>query len=262
MLVKWLGINMSNICGYLKVPCISYFQVHTIILCIEHIHFPILQRLNRGAADTCPCPLLQHLNSTSVRTLHLSACLFKAPPSRKAQSALIGKPSQTWAGIAHSVYANIDMTGGVVEGNDCIVVTSHITEVLTACLKAQFLSTGCVHFSVDWVFWYSHSIYIALRHALKVHIVFFFSIVPHEARVSVAAGGWTEKRCSTQRLLLRGPAFFVRLLWELPVETSQLGWWRHHRTFFFFLAWAIIFIIFLSPMDHVMHPHPPCSDVT
>lgn len=31
--------------------------------------------------------------------------------------------------------------------------------------------------------------------------------------------------------------------------------------FFFILALAIIFTVFLSPINHVMPPHPPCSDV-
>lgn len=35
------------------------------------------------------------------------------------------------------------------------------------------------------------------------------------------------------------------------------SWWL----FFLFLAEAIIFFMCLSPMDHVMQPHPPCSDV-
>ena len=40
---------------------------------------------------------LQHLYSPSVWTLPFSTCLFM-PPFRKAQSALIGHLSQTWAG--------------------------------------------------------------------------------------------------------------------------------------------------------------------
>lgn len=31
--------------------------------------------------------------------------------------------------------------------------------------------------------------------------------------------------------------------------------------FLFFLVWVIIFTILLSPMDQIMHPHPPGSDV-
>lgn len=36
-----------------------------------------------------------------------------------------------------------------------------LKEVLTACFKAEFLNSGCVHFSVDWAVWYIDSIYIA-----------------------------------------------------------------------------------------------------
>lgn len=32
--------------------------------------------------------------------------------------------------------------------------------------------------------------------------------------------------------------------------------------FFFLLSQVIIFTLFSSPMDQVMQPHPPCSDVT
>lgn len=35
------------------------------------------------------------------------------------------------------------------------------TEILTACLQAQFLNTNCEQCSVNWAFWYFHSIYKA-----------------------------------------------------------------------------------------------------
>lgn len=57
-------------------------------------------------------------------------------------------------------------TGFMTEGGDFIVIYHKFTEALTASLKAQFLNMACVHFSVDWAFWYFwYSIYEAPRPA-------------------------------------------------------------------------------------------------
>ena len=42
----------------------------------------------------------------------------------------------------------------------------YICDITNTYLKAQFLKTGCLYFSMDWAFWYFHSIYIAPRPAI------------------------------------------------------------------------------------------------
>lgn len=76
-----------------------------------------------------------------------------------------------------------------------------------------------------------------------VHTAFFFW-APAFFNCSKCGAILWKKRCSVL-------SFF--LLRKMLVTSTSL--------FFFFLALTItLTFIFLSPIDHPMHPHPPCSD--
>ena len=75
--------------------------------------------------------LILFIAAAPRRTHCFSSCLFKAPPSRKAQYALTGQLSQACASCplcfhfsSMDIFCNPSRAGGVAECGDCIVVTS------------------------------------------------------------------------------------------------------------------------------------------
>ena len=130
-----------------RIRCYADFQFHTFIWGDNKTFFTCL---NIREKKNNIFPLLSIVTS-SVCRLHFSACLFKA--------SLIGQHPQAWAGTTHWIY-----TSGLLLWVRWRQLWHHnLTEVLTARLKAQFLNIGCVHFSMYWVCWYTHSIDIAHR---------------------------------------------------------------------------------------------------
>lgn len=74
------------------------------------------------------CPLLQHLHSPPVWTVHPSACLFKASlrqsPVGSDWSSLTGLSMHRPPPFCISSAGILSCAGGVSEGGDCIVLTS------------------------------------------------------------------------------------------------------------------------------------------
>ncbi len=63
-------------------------------------------------------------------------------------------------GLAKGRWAVLGM---VTEGGDLSSWHHIFPEVTSACEKAQLLYAGCVHFTVDWLFWNLYGSYIAPR---------------------------------------------------------------------------------------------------
>ncbi len=61
--------------------------------------------------------------------------------------------------------------GMVTEGSDWVVWRHIFTEVTRAREKAQLLYAGCVHFTVDWLFWNIYDSYKTPRPQLSWKIV-------------------------------------------------------------------------------------------
>ncbi len=143
--------------------------------------------------NTCTVPPLLDRHGKFVFTItymldviHLIVTVLSDRPSFEWECNVTGRPiwfrplkltfstcfhvvvAQQWHGHDDVWGFGERTVGGARDGDWRRWLSSHIfTEVTRACEKAQLLYAGCVHFTVDWLFWNLYGSYIAPRPMLS-----------------------------------------------------------------------------------------------